>query len=120
MVDVPGFGKGVLATKVLKPKTRLGTYTGEVLTQAEFRARYPNPRSAQYVLGVSANKYVDGSDPAKSSWHRYINSPYHRHDAAGKPLRANVRFGRGGAMQTTRTVQPGEELLVSYGPGYKL
>ena len=90
------------------------------LTRAEFRERYPNPRSAQYVLQVSANRYVDGADPAKSSWHRYINSPYHRQDAAGKALRANVRFGRGGTMHTTRNIQPGEELLVNYGPGYNL
>jgi len=111
-------GHGVFALVALVENQWIGDYVGEVLTQAQYTARYPND-DACYVLGANENYNVDAADPSRSSYLRYLNHA----DAQT----ANVFFDvhkvrRQRAKEikfyTARSVQVGEELCFDYGKQY--
>jgi SET domain-containing protein len=111
-------GKGAFATRPIPAWRALGSYGGELLTQAQYDARYPDG-DAQYVLQLAADVYRDAVDPAQSNWLRYLNDPRGLFKASGARATANCQYERGGVVRTTRRIAPGEELLVSYGRYYK-
>jgi hypothetical protein len=110
---IAGAGLGVFAKTRLPRKTTLAYYRGEDLSQEQYDARYPSGTLAQYVLQLSQDVFVDARDPSLSNWTRYINDP-----KGSEKRRANVQFTQSGGLRTLRSIAPGEELLVSYGPYY--
>mmetsp|Transcript_10665 Transcript_10665/g.35374 ORF Transcript_10665/g.35374 Transcript_10665/m.35374 type:complete len:167 (-) Transcript_10665:71-571(-) len=106
-------GHGLFAAAPLPDGAYLGDYTGEVLTQEEYLARYPD-EDARYVLAASADWNIDAAEAGSSSLLRYVNhssSPncyYHVERVRRSPAR-RVSF------YTLRPVRPGEELLFDYG-----
>lgn len=109
-------GLGAFASTRVPKDTLLGTYEGEHLTAAELARRYPPASSAppQYVFQRARDHFIDARDPKRSNWTRYINSP---HGVAGR--RPNARFTARGSIRTTRALEPGEEILIHYGPAYR-
>jgi hypothetical protein len=93
----------------------VGVYAGEPLTAAAFAARYPEggERKPSYCYHQRADLIIDASDAARSSVLRFVNSPHGTH------LRANVRFAAKAEVRAARAIKAGEELLLSYGRGYK-
>lgn len=112
-----GKGLGVFAKCALAENTWIGDYTGAVLTQDEYIARYPN-EDGEYVLGANSDYNVDAADPRSSSFLRYLN-----HSATCCNLFfdvAKVRRQRHKEIKfyTARHIAVGEELLFDYGPTY--
>ena len=103
-------GKGVFATRTLRPPLVLAKYAGEVLTAAQLNERYPPPLHPAYVLQVGS-RFIDSSR-CGGNWTRFIN------DSHGTTLKNNCRFNKAGNIELTRKVEEGEELLVSYGAGF--
>jgi len=114
---IPGAGKGLfyVGKTPLPAGHRLTEYSAPRVSST------PDPTS-DYVLEVSAGRYLDSRDPLNAAG-RYIN------DRRGTGLRANTRFTRGARIYrrngryyvpifTTATVQPGAELLIRYGRTY--
>ena len=114
---IPRAGWGVVATRAWEKHRQLGTYTGETLSAAEFKARYPNDDS-RYALEMTDEQgqpvFIDASNPTMSNWTRFINAP-------GDGEQPNVRVVSNGVravVQTLRFIVPGEEILWDYGPSY--
>jgi len=112
---VPGAGAGLFAAAPVRAGALVGVYAGEPLTAAAFAARYPEggERKPSYCYHQRADLIIDASDAARSSVLRFVNSPH------GTPLRANVRFAAKAEVRAARAIKAGEELLLSYGRGYK-
>ena len=110
---IPGAGQGAFARVPLAAGEYLGQYRGEKLTHAQYIARYPQDRGGHYVMAIMSH-FVDASNPALSSWTRYVNAS----DSPYNPLEANCEFRKGGKLHATRDIGPGEELLTAYGPEY--
>ena len=107
-------GRGAFARVPIGAGEYLGQYRGEVLTKAQYAARYPGDRNAFYVLDV-LGKFVDAVDESKSTSTRFINAsdnPFH-------PLQANCEFRRGGKVYAIRNIAAGAELYVEYGKEYE-
>ena len=112
-------GFGVFAAARLPENVWLGDYVGEVLTQDEYVARYPN-EDADYVLGANEDYNVDARDPSKSSYCRYLN-----HAPAGPTCNVFLEIVRRRKQRwkdikfyTGRVVAEGEELCFDYGRQY--
>ena len=108
-------GHGVFALVALAQNHWIGDYVGEVLTQAQYAARYPND-DACYVLGANEDYNVDAANPSCSSYVRYLNHA----DAETANVFFDVRKVRRQRAKdikfyTSRSVQPGEELCFDYG-----
>lgn len=114
--SIPGAGLGVFAVTDLPPKRILEYYCGEELTEKELNAKYAKNQLAPYVLRYLNESgepvFVDAADASKSNWTRFIN------DVLNSGAEANVRFGKGGRVVTTRAIVAGEELLAFYGKDY--
>ena len=112
---IPRAGLGAFAKEPIGAGEYLGQYRGEVLTKAQYDAKYPGDHKAYYVMEI-AGKFVDAVDPAKSSWTRYVNAsdnPFH-------PLIENCLFAPGGKLHASRPIDEGAELYTPYGPEYRV
>ena len=114
---IPGISRdaryGVFATKRLNKGSVVATYRGEAIDAAEYAVRYPDDRP-RYVLGLGRGRYLDASDPRRAGVARFINDP-----GPGRKPNVAIVTSRGKRLvRTLRTVLPGEELLVDYGPKY--
>lgn len=119
---LPGAGLGLFATKTFLPNEFIVEYTGERLSRRQMK-HLPKSRNCDYVFEISNNSYVDAKD--RGSVARYMNDPI------PNGLKPNVQFntyhedcpnhlsygGRVG-VEATQQINPGEELLVNYGPSY--
>lgn len=104
-------GDGVFANVHLRPGLRLAYYRGEIMSKADFDARYANT-TAHYGLCIPKDRVIDGVNPKLSNWTRYINDPY------GTTRQPNCIYTVNAIVQTTRPIEPNEELLMDYGSGY--
>jgi SET domain-containing protein len=112
-----GRGHGLFATAPLAEGAFLGDYTGDVLTQDKYLARYP-AEDARYVLAANTNYNIDAAVAHRSSLLRYLN-----HSSAEPNCYYDVRRVRGRREKrvsffTSRAVEAGEELRFDYGPQY--
>ena len=106
---VPGAGLGLFAAAEFKRGDVIAPYEGEKLTRRRVDERYGD-ETAQYVLCRDAAHCVDAS-ASNASAARFAN------DARGSDKRNNARY-RGFNIAATRTVRPGDEILVPYGREY--
>ena len=121
---VPGNSSwGLFATTRLVAGSHLGIYGGERLTDAQLRRRYNVNDAGQaqipirYVLDADLGDefmYTDGRDPDIANDFRYINHVIRR-----SPL-CNCEFTEGGAVtvRAGHTIEPGDELGISYGAAH--
>jgi len=107
----PGLDKGVFALTTLKPGLHILDYTGETLAQEDFEARYPGASTeASYTFALENGTYLDATDPDYATAARWINH--------SKQPNATVEENAEGTLEirTTRTIMPGEEILIDYNP----
>lgn len=98
---IPSAGEGVFTTVILRAKQLIGIYTGTVVSEA---AAEESDRSIE--IRAPRKFYVDGN--INGNWTSKIN-----HASGNK---ANVKWRQNGYIYMLRTVKPGEELFVNYGP----
>ena len=107
-------GWGVFAETRIRANECIGMYSGQHLTKQQLDDKYGpgDDTLAPYALRVGGDAYLDAVD-GHGNWTRFLN------DAHGvQGVAPNCVFGAGGSVWTTRAVAAGEELLVSYGPGF--
>jgi len=109
---IPDAGLGLFATKTYKKGDYICIYGGEYVNQG---------RGGEYVLELNGKLCVDAQDP--SSYHyldlgrnvnhqsdpKLVNTKYKIRDVGSQP----VAF-----IEATKSILPGEELFVNYGPVY--
>lgn len=115
----PGKGKGLFAAAPLDDGTWIGDYTGEVLTEDQFHARYPK-QDADYVLTANLNYHIDARDPVSSGHMRFANhsSVEPAENTIFTVVRKRKQRHKDIKFFTTRAVAIGEELLYDYGDDY--
>jgi hypothetical protein len=113
--SIPGAGKGVFATTHIRPGEVIGLYTGDLIRD-DFSRRDDPSKGGTYYLQLNSRLCIDG---ARTDAHvsRFINDP------RGSGQRPNCTFAHDGRSSTvrvraTRHIQPGQELLISYGRTY--
>jgi transposase InsO family protein len=116
---IPGAGWGVISQREWPADHKLGTYEGEVLTEAQFADRYPDG-TATYVVALQPvggeQRYVDAVNPLTSNWARFMNAP-------GAHEEPNVMVDEVEGLLEVRTLRPivvGEELVWDYGDTYAM
>jgi hypothetical protein len=118
-----GYGLFVAKGKQAKPfraGERIALYTGDwaQLLPGDDGAAQGGP----YYLQLTQTLAVDAAR-TNTALGRWANSPHDARGPDGKPLRPNAKLVRDqrkkqGALQATRRINPGEEILVSYGRTY--
>lgn len=116
---IPGAGKGLfyVGATPIGPNRKITEYSAHQVDSQM------NPKSF-YVLQVGEGRFLDSENPSNAPG-RYINS------SKGSGRRANVRFTMGSRIYhsggrywvpiyTTKTINPGTELLINYGQKYRL
>jgi hypothetical protein len=77
----PSFGKGmgVFALRNIPVETVLSRYSGQLYSVAEFeQALLADETTGDYAFQVIPGWVVDGEDPERSSWSRYVNHSMRR------------------------------------------
>lgn len=112
--SIKGAGDGVFARTAIPNKTRLLRYDGEHLTRKQIMERYDldekehpqrNVEAWRYVLEIPG-VFIDASNPDRSNLSRFIN--HNRKELV------NCKFSNGAVVITTRRIEAGEELFISY------
>ncbi len=102
-------GHGLFARRAYNVGDPIVEYTGELLTRAQYTARYPR-NDAAYVVQAKRDMFIDARDPDLSSLARYINSAGKEHNNA--TLSISHRHGRSTAVvRATQAIQAGEEVF---------
>ncbi|MEQ1736980.1 MAG: SET domain-containing protein-lysine N-methyltransferase, partial [Rhodoglobus sp.] len=117
---IPGAGEGLFLAKGAEPIRR-----GEriVLYSGDWARVLPDSDDGgPYFLQITRNLCVDAAR-TNTALGRWANDPRGGVDAFGKKRRPNAlliahRAGKQGALKASRKINPGEEILVSYGRSY--
>ncbi|MFY8019946.1 MAG: SET domain-containing protein [Bacteroidia bacterium] len=116
---IPGAGKGLFTTKLIKRGERVIEYTGEVITWKECQERNEKKDGfGAYYFYISEKKCID-AEHVLDSLARYAN------DAAGfvriPGVRNNCRYEvikNRAYIIASRNLKPGDEIFVAYGKEY--
>lgn len=116
---IPNGGKGLFATRGFGKHDYISLYSGEFLTEEEYRARYPDLK-AEYCLYINQMQcYVDAISK-QSCVARWINHATKRKEANTEFINYVTNGIYLVLIQTTREIAAGEELFLSYGPEFEL
>ena len=107
-------GRGLFAKKDIRAGEIVGDYTvgTERMTNAQFLAKYPSGKATHVWAPRAGGVYYDAKDSKKS-----VAGMANRAPSGG---RNNARITGGGKIQANSKIPEGREILVGYGPGYKI
>ena len=109
---IPNAGNGAFANIYLPKGTTLGKYRGKRLNKRQYECLADD----SYVWELSSRHgpvYIDGKDPAKSNWLRFLNDSRDRRiNVEPYQYRGNIYY------RTIKNIKPGGEMFVSYGDYY--
>ena len=115
---IPGAGYGFFTNRQYKKGERIIEYTGEIITEAQKRERYPKD-DAKYLVYVMHDTYIDARDAHMSSDARYINSSGGGYNnAAMHPQHSNSQHAIN--IVATHDIAPGQEVFMPYGSAYHM
>lgn len=110
---IPGAGWGIYAIQTIPKGMKLGTYKGEL-----FKRALDADLDSAYIWEINVSDkivwFVDAKDPRKSNWTRYVNCPRNTREENVQAKEEDRKI----VYYSTRTIYPGEELYVWYGPSY--
>ena len=106
-------GRGLYARAALEPNTYLFDFTGELLEQDAYRARYPDGVDADYVVCVG-KQYIDAADEGASGVARFMNHARQQPNCVCFTMEDPPRA----MIYTQEQVEVGDELVWDYGEGY--
>jgi len=108
-------GQGLFAMRDLDPGVLIERYTGKWIPDDEFTN---SDLDGAYAFGLTNGYTIDGVDPKRSSYVRYINHSVRKANCEGvQAFEENELIGTV-YLQTIRTIEAGEELLFDYGAEY--
>ena len=106
-------GRGLYARAALEPNTYLFDFTGELLEEDAYRARYPDGVDADYVVCVG-KRYIDAADEGASGVARFMNHARQQPNCVCFTMEEPPRA----MLYTIEPVEVGDELVWDYGEGY--
>jgi uncharacterized protein len=108
---VPNAGLGLFTNNQYKKGDVVVEYAGEVISQKEYNERYDKEGYGEYGMTLGKNKVIDARKTS-AGLGRYICDSY------GSDLKKNVQYEEHDKkieVVAIRKINPGDELLVSYG-----
>lgn len=113
---IKGAGMGVFATKDIGKFVILDEYKGEWVKPKDY---WRKSSKSVYVWTLEDTEgepigYIDGVDPAKSNWLRYVNCPMTKDQENVRGIQQGYKI----IYYTLRKIKAGEELFVYYGDEY--
>ena len=107
-------GRGLFARDDIRAGEIVGDYTigTDRLTPAQFRAKYPSGRATHVWAPRNAAVYYDAKDGSKS-----VAGMANRAPSGG---RNNSKITGRGKIKAKHRIPQGREILVSYGPGFRV
>jgi hypothetical protein len=107
---IPQAGLGLFATKQFNNGDAITPYTGDLVAIHDDRVGGP------YYLQLNRHKGIDAARTNTANG-RYANDPRGTQSSPNATLVLDANRGTG-RVKATRTIQPGQEIFVAYGPGY--
>jgi uncharacterized protein len=114
-------GMGLYAARAYRRGERIMEYTGELLNEEQFEARYGGEKLGRYVLEISKKRFIDARDAATSGPARYVNDCRRGDKERGACKGNNVQtraHGKRAFLYAARSIAPGDELFWNYGRSY--
>lgn len=108
--SIKGAGRGLFAKQRILAGHTIGRYTGIVLSERQVN-RVPYVDS-DYVLWVCKDCYIVGEGPLANHT-RYIN----HHPRPNAQIVTSTRWKKA-RIEATKTIRPGQEIFIDYGPDY--
>lgn len=109
--DIPGAGRGLFATRDFRPDENITGYSGDISDDPDV-----DHGGSIYVMGISERTSVDAAR-RNTMPGRLINDPVH----TGKESNCTWVIDRNAKkvrVKATKAIKKGDEILISYGPGY--
>jgi hypothetical protein len=120
-IDGAGFGLFVAkGAQPFKKGERIAAYSGDWMELLPGAAS--DQQGGEYCLQVKKSLAIDAAR-TNTALGRWANAPHGAKDPSGRRLRANAQLvadpvRKQGSVRAMRNIQPGEEILVSYGATY--
>lgn len=115
-------GQGLFAKRSIEEGALIGRYNGELLTLEEYDTKLEEmePGQGMYVMEMNNGYVLDGENPTKSTFLRYINHSVRRANCEAVEVVDTQSSGpfAAVAVQAGRDIAVGEELLFDYGKAY--
>jgi SET domain-containing protein len=114
---LPDAGKGLFTTEKIKKGTLIVEYLGEKLSWKAAQYRYRKSETMAYVFYISDKNCIDAQN-TPDELARYANDAK---ATLGKKVKNNAEYQivkRKAFIVATKTIAPGEEILVDYGDDY--
>jgi SET domain-containing protein len=114
---LPDAGKGLFTNEKIKKGALIIEYTGEKLTWKQAVRRYSKSDSMAYVFHISPKNCIDAQN-TPDSLARYANDA---NATLSKKVKNNSEYQivkRKAFIVATKSIKPGEEILVDYGDDY--
>jgi SET domain-containing protein len=110
---IPKAGKGAFVARDIPEGITIGEYLGEVYTGKEMQNT-----DGDYLFSVRKNgkevKIIDGQNPEKSSWVRFVNTTLENGDGNARFFQYKQRI----FIRTIKKIKKGEEIYAYYGDDY--
>lgn len=115
-------GQGLFAARSIEEGSLIGRYNGELLSEDEYDAKLLEMVSGQgmYVMDMGNGYILDGENPKKSTFLRYINHSVRRANCRAEEVVDTDYSGPFAAVAVVaeRDIAKGEELMFDYGEAY--
>ena len=108
-------GKGLYALRPLQEGELIARYRGPILTSEQFME---SPSTGFYAMTLANNDVVDGEDPGRSNFVRYINHSVRAANCQASDAWDDDSPVAAVYMETTQQIDEGSELLFDYGSQY--
>lgn len=108
---LPNAGLGVFAQVFIPVGMMFGPYKG---IRVDRKSDFYKDGYAWLIKSGDKKIYIDGSDPQRSNWLRYINSPRHEDEQNMVAFQTSGRI----YYRVIKPIRIDQELLVWYGPSF--
>ena len=108
-------GQGLYALRDMDAGELIARYEGQLLEDTDYQA---GASSGAYAMGLANGKVVDGEDPRRSNFVRYINHSVLRANCRAEDAFDETSNIAAVFLETTRPIRAGDELLFDYGAEY--
>lgn len=108
-------GNGLFALREIDANTLVSRYTGVIMTDEAFAK---SDSTGSYAFDLGNGMTVEGDDPRRTSFVRYINHSLRRANCEAVSAWNEEDVTGAVYIQTTKRIRAGEEIFFDYGPGY--
>ena len=115
--NIPQAGNGAFAKTIIPKGTRIGEYNGKLLSLLEYEALEDKSYVFEVAKKYQNRYYLFYIDAMRGDDLRYVNGAYGE-DQSSQINVESYQYAERIFFRATRTILPGEELLIDYGDNY--